>query len=79
MAAHSTILAWEIPWTQKSGGLQSDHGVAKESDKTQKVNTNKSHNDGFGKFLIMIVISYNYFFKISDKEEFNCMDQEKSL
>ena len=79
MAAHSTILVWEIPWTEESGGLQSDHGVTKESDKTQQVNNNKSYNDGFGKSLIMIVISYNYFLKISDKEEFNCMDQEKSL
>ena len=23
MATHSTILAWRIPWTEESGGLQS--------------------------------------------------------
>ena len=23
MAPHSTILAWEIPWTEEPGGLQS--------------------------------------------------------
>ena len=23
MATHSSILAWKIPWTEKSGGLQS--------------------------------------------------------
>ena len=23
MAAHSSILAWKIPWTEKPGGLQS--------------------------------------------------------
>ena len=23
MATHSSILAWDIPWTQESGGLQS--------------------------------------------------------
>ena len=23
MATHSTILAWEIPWTEERGGLQS--------------------------------------------------------
>ena len=28
MAPHSSILAWEIPWTEESGGLQST-GVAK--------------------------------------------------
>ena len=25
MATHSSILAWEIPWTEKPGGLQWDH------------------------------------------------------
>ena len=30
MANHSTILAWEIPWTEETGV----HGVAKESDMT---------------------------------------------
>ena len=28
MATHPSILAWRIPWTEKSGGLQSV-GVAK--------------------------------------------------
>jgi len=23
MASHSSILAWEIPWTEEAGGLQS--------------------------------------------------------
>ena len=28
MATHSNILAWEIPWTEETGGLQSIvHGV----------------------------------------------------
>ena len=27
MAAHSSILAWRIPWTEETGGLV--HGVAK--------------------------------------------------
>ena len=31
VATHSSILAWEIPWTEEPGGL---HGVAKESDTT---------------------------------------------
>ena len=37
MATHSTFLALEIPWTEQSGGL--DHGVAKDSDMTQQLNT----------------------------------------
>ena len=33
MATHSSILAWEIPWTEEPGGV-TIHGVAKESDPT---------------------------------------------
>ena len=33
MATHSSILAWEIPWTEDPGRLQS-MGIAKESDAT---------------------------------------------
>ena len=29
MATHSSILTWEIPWTEEPGGLQSVHGVTK--------------------------------------------------
>ena len=29
MATHSRTLAWKIPWTEESGGLQSVHGVSK--------------------------------------------------
>ena len=29
MATHSSIFAWEIPWTQKPGVLHTAHGVAK--------------------------------------------------
>ena len=32
MATHSSILAWEIPWTEEPGGLQS-MGVSDEADK----------------------------------------------
>ena len=34
MATHSTILAWEISWTEEPGGLQL-HGIA-ESDTTER-------------------------------------------
>ena len=33
MATHSSILAWEIPWTEEPGRLQS-MGVTKEMDRT---------------------------------------------
>ena len=35
MASHSSILAWNIPWTEEPGGLQTVHGVA-ESDMTEQ-------------------------------------------
>ena len=40
MATHSSILAWEIPWTKKSGGLQST-GL-QESDTTSRLNNNQN-------------------------------------
>ena len=36
MATHASILAWEIPWTEESGRLQSK-GV-QESDTTEWLN-----------------------------------------
>ena len=33
MTTHSSVLAWEIPWTEEPGGLQ-PMGVTKESDTT---------------------------------------------
>ena len=39
MATHSSILAWEIPWTEEPGELQSK-GVAKELDTAQRQNNN---------------------------------------
>ena len=36
MAAHSSTLAWRIPWTEEPGGLQSARGVA-ESHTTERI------------------------------------------
>ena len=38
VATHSSILAWEIPWTEEPGGLII-HWVAKESDMTERLST----------------------------------------
>ena len=35
MATHSSILAWRIPWTEKTAGPQSTR--SKESDMTEKM------------------------------------------
>ena len=29
MTTHSSVLAWEIPWTEEPGRLQSMHGIAR--------------------------------------------------
>ena len=36
MATHSSILAWEISWTEEPGATV--HGVGKESDMTERLN-----------------------------------------
>ena len=36
MATHSSILAWEISWTEEPGGLEWGH---KESDMTERLST----------------------------------------
>ena len=41
MATHSSILAWEIQWTEVPGRLQS-MGVTGESDTTLRLNSNNS-------------------------------------
>ena len=38
MATHSNILAWEIPWTEEPGGLQSPRG-RKELDMSEQVSS----------------------------------------
>ena len=44
MAAHSSILAWRIPWTEEPGGLQSMG--RKESDRIEQLTlTLKSENE----------------------------------
>ena len=53
MATHSSILAWEIPWSEKPGGLQS-MGSQKKSDMTQRLKNNKMSGIVFAKIQLMI-------------------------
>ena len=39
MAAHSSILAWEIPWTEKPGGLQFMGSKTVEHNRAQHNNS----------------------------------------
>ena len=41
-SVHSSILAWEIPWTGEPGGLQS-MGVTKKSDMTSLLNSSNAY------------------------------------
>ena len=46
MATHSSVLAWEISWTDELGGLlkRLHNGVVKELDMTDRLNNNMSSN-----------------------------------
>ena len=39
MATHSSILAWEIPWTEEPGGLQSMGSKSQDTTKRLTLNT----------------------------------------
>ena len=64
MATHSSVLAWEVPWTEEPGGLQSMW--LKESDMTKRLNTHHvatspppcvprlAHSDSDGNSLLCI-------------------------
>ena len=43
IATHSSILAWEIPWTEEPGGLQSTG--RKESDTTEQLHFHFHFNE----------------------------------
>ena len=49
IAAHSSILAWEIPWTEELGSIEST-GVAKELYTIEQPNKN---NETFSKSLLL--------------------------
>ena len=44
MVTQSSILGWEIPWTEELGGLIV-HVVAKESDTSEQLNNILRHNN----------------------------------
>ena len=47
MVTHSSILAWEVPWTEDAGGLQSME--TQELDTTERLNNkNNRQNTGEG-------------------------------
>ena len=45
MATHSSILAWEIPWTEEPGSLQSVESQRVEHDLATKQQNNLMENE----------------------------------
>ena len=43
IATHSSILAWEMPWTEEPGRLHTVHEVTKEVDTTEQLDNNKNN------------------------------------
>ena len=57
MVTHSSILAWEIPWTEKSGGL--------ESMGSQKVGHDYTHVSSLETILLIFQPEYLLFIFLS--------------
>ena len=52
MATHSSILAWRIPWTEESGGLQS---IGSDMTEATEDSAAQTRNNDF-KFIILIAL-----------------------
>ena len=53
MAAHSSILAWEIPWTEEPGRLQFIGSQESDTTTKQQLKTTKGHLDCFQVWAVM--------------------------
>ena len=49
MAAHSSLLAWEIPWTEEPGGLHESMESQEELDMTEVTKQNQQQQHVKGK------------------------------
>ena len=61
MATHSSILAWEIPWTEDPGGLP-PMGSQKESDATEWL-TKTKHTTCMYTYMYVYTYIYTYIYK----------------
>ena len=60
MATHSSILAWEIPWTEEPRGLHS-MGVAKRVGHDLALSNNKTTNTEFIRIILYCLKETRYF------------------
>ena len=52
MATHSSLLAWRIPWTEESGGLQSTGSQRVRHDLATKQHQEQTTVNSYLKFII---------------------------
>ena len=68
MGTHSSILGWEIPWSEKPGGLQTDHGATKNWTwlKWLSMRSNMGHFlvETFEDSALLVIISWSFEIKM---------------
>ena len=63
MATHSNILAWRIPWTEESGGLQSMGSQSQTQQNNQHTLSEKTSENVFTHHPGLMHLSYFYIFQ----------------
>ena len=58
MATYSSIIAWEIPWIVKPGGLYVVHGLAKSRTQLSTCARVHTHTQGLYNLLVCISLTY---------------------
>ena len=73
MTAHSSVLAWKIPWTEESGGLQSPKSWTQLSNSQQQWfhNVTLSERDQILKICCLSIYMNN------NKRQNSCVDKKK--
>ena len=74
MTAHSSVLAWKIPWTEESGGLQSPRSWTQLSNSQQQWfhNVTLSERDQILKICCLSIYMNN------NKRQNSCVDKKKN-
>ena len=63
MATYSSVLAWEIPWTEEPDGLHTVHGVAKSQTHTTEQLSNSKYVIIYCSYTDFLILAYELFFK----------------
>ena len=71
MATHSSILAWEIPWTEEPGGLQPTGSQRVDHDRSDSTHTAHSCSNNDFVHEISNIIILRVYFEGKSKGEFD--------